>query len=406
MKQARASCLEGNGNGKSAHRMLRQKHVEGGRRIMAGGRLALAGLFCAVVLALAVPHTALAAGTASGTDIDNTATLDYQVSGIDQTQLSSFVTFTVDNKVDLTVVAQDGSEVAVIPGSLFGDGVYNVLTFRVTNVGNTAQDCSLNVVTVTTGSAAKFGGTDAFDMSPERAPVTRNFVNSVMDVAGSYANGTDTGNYIDELPSDSFFDVFVVLDAPLTAADGEIASYHLVATVHDAGTGGSLGDLTTADTGAWNSGTVQVVFADAAGTATGDVQHDGQHSDQDDYEIASADLSITKSSVVVSDPFSASDPKAIPGATIRYTIDIANSGGTDAQTLITVDQIPANTMFVSGSVTTSNSNGGATITVEYSDDGVVWVGAETSPVAYIRVTNSVVDASTGTAQITFDVTVD
>jgi len=373
---------------------------------MLGGKLALIGLFCALALPVMVPHTAMAGGTDSGTDIDNTATLDYQVAGIDQTQLSSFVTFKVDNKVDLTVVTQDAGEVQVTPGSLFGDGVYNVLHFRVTNNGNTAQDCSLSVVTVATGGAAKFGGTDAFNMTPEPVPDARIFVNSVMDVAGSYDNGTDTDNYVDELPPDSFFEVFVVLDAPLAAADGEIASYHLVAAVHDAGAAGSLGALTTADTGAWASGTVQVVFADGAGTAAGDGQYDGKHSDQDDYEAASADLSITKSSAVVSDPFSASNPKAIPGATIRYTIDIANIGGTDAQAVITVDEIPANTTFGSGSVTTSNSNGGATLTVEYSDDGVAWSGSETSPVAYIRVTNSVVDATNGTAQITFDVTVD
>ncbi|MGD8628326.1 MAG: DUF11 domain-containing protein [bacterium] len=373
---------------------------------MAGARLALVGLCCVAVIAVAVPFTVFADGTASGTDIDNTATLDYQVGGIDQTQLSSFATFKVDNKVDLTVVTQDGGEVTVLPGSLFGDGVYNVLHFRVSNDGNTAQDCSLSVVTVATGSAAKFGGTDAFDMTPEPVPEARIFVNSVMDVAGTYDNGTDTDNYIDELPADSFFDVFVVLDAPLTAADGQIASYHLVASVHDAGLGGTLGDLTTADTGAWDSGTVQVVFADAAGTAPGDGQHDGRHSDQDDYEVNSADLAVNKSSAVISDPFSSSNPKAIPGATIRYTIDIANTGGADAQTVTAVDQIPANTTFVGGSVATSNSNGGATITVEYSADGVVWQGAETSPVAYVRVTNSVVDATNGTAQMTFDVTVD
>jgi uncharacterized repeat protein (TIGR01451 family) len=358
------------------------------------------------LLALAAPHTAFAAGTASGTSIDNTATLDYQVGGIDQTQLSSSASFVVDNKVDLTVVTQDASEVAVFPGSLFGDGIYNVLHFRVTNDGNTAQDCSLSVVTVATGNAAKFGGTDAFNMTPEPVPEARIFVNSVMDIAGTYDNGTDTGNYIDELPADSFFDVFVVLDAPLTAADGEIASYHLVAAAHDAGLGGTLGDRTTADTGAWASGTVQVVFADAAGSAAGDAQYDGRHSDQDDYEVTSADLAITKSSAVVSDPFSSSNPKAIPGATIRYTIDMANTGGTDAQAVITVDQIPANTTFVSGSVATSNSNGAFPITVEYSTDGISWFGVETSPVAYIRVINLVVDAITGTAQITFDVTVD
>ncbi|MFH1313718.1 MAG: DUF11 domain-containing protein [Candidatus Eisenbacteria bacterium] len=369
-------------------------------------KLCALGLLCTCAFALLIPQAAMALGTASGTNIGNTALLDYQVGGIDQTQLSSSVNFLVDNKVDLTVVTQDVSEVIVTPGSQFASAQYNVLTVRVTNTGNTAQDCSLSVVTVATGNPGKFGGTDAFDMTPEPVPTTRIFVNSVVDAPGSYTNGVDVANYIDELPANSYYDVFVVLDAPLTAADGEIASYHLVATIHDAGAGGSLGALTTADVGAWNSATVQVVFADAAGTAAGDAQYDGKHSDQDDYEVESADLTVTKSQAVISDPFSAVNPKAIPGATIRYTVDISNSGSTDADNVITVDQIPANTTYVSGSVTTSNSNVGATITVEYSTDGLSWFPAETVPVAYIRVTNSVVDSGTGTAQITFDVTVD
>ena len=125
-------------------------------------------------------------------------------------------------KVDLTVVTQDGSEVLVTPGSLFGDGVYNVLTFRVTNTGNTTQDYALSVVTVATGGAAKFGGTDAFDMEPEPVPVARIFVNSVMDVPGSYDNGVDVANFIDELPAESFFDVFVVLDCPVKERTGNV----------------------------------------------------------------------------------------------------------------------------------------------------------------------------------------
>jgi len=374
------------------------------------GRLAGIGLLCAAVVLVILPHTVIGGGTPSGTTVSNTATLDYQVDSIDQTPIVSSVDFLVDTKVDLTVVTQDGAEVPVTPGSLFGDGLYNVLRFRVTNTGNSAQDCSLGVVTVITGGGAKFGGTDAFDMESEPVPVTRIFVNSVLDVAGTYDNGVDVDNFIDELPIDSFFDVFVVLDAPLTADDGEIASYHLVATAHDAGGAGSLGPLTTADAGPWTRLAVQVVFADAAGTAAGDAQYDGEHSDQDDYEVAAADLTVSKTSAVISDPFSAVNPKAIPGAVMRYTIDITNAGGTDADNVVTVDQIPANTTFVSGTVTTSNSNGGATITVEYSDDGVVWSPVETSPVAYIRVTNSVVDAndgaSDGTAQVTFDVTID
>ena len=153
---------------------------------------------------------------------------------------------------------------------------------------------------------------------------------------------------------------------------------------------------------------LQIVFADQAGSVDG--ARDGRFSSRDVYVVGSAVLSIVKNSAVVNDPFNgASNPKAIPGATIRYTVDIANSGTTSADAVAVADQIPANTTFVSASVTTTNSNGGATITVEYSADGVNWSNSETSTVAYIRVTNSVVDANNGvvdgTAQITFDATI-
>ena len=86
---------------------------------------------------------------------------------------------------------------------------------------------------------------------------------------------------------------------------------------------------------------------------------------------------------------------------------MANSGTADAVSVAVVDQIPANTVFTSASIGTTNSNGAATATIEYSTDGVVWSPVETAPVAYIRVTSSVVDANNGvvdgTATVSFDV---
>ena len=67
------------------------------------------GLVLAGVITLLMPSQVMAAGTASGTNITNSATLDYQVSGGDQTQINSnTTTFVVYNKVDLTV-AEVGS---------------------------------------------------------------------------------------------------------------------------------------------------------------------------------------------------------------------------------------------------------------------------------------------------------
>jgi uncharacterized repeat protein (TIGR01451 family) len=62
-------------------------------------------------------------------------------------------------------------------------------------------------------------------------------------------------------------------------------------------------------------------------------------------------LLVSKSSLTYSDPVNATTrPKAIPGATVIYTITVTNmgTGPIDAGTLVITDPIPANTSFVAG----------------------------------------------------------
>lgn len=57
-----------------------------------------------------------------------------------------------------------------------------------------------------------------------------------------------------------------------------------------------------------------------------------------------AQLTVVKSSVVISDGVSTSNPKAIPGAIVRYTITVTNTGNAavDASSLVLTDVLPAN----------------------------------------------------------------
>jgi uncharacterized repeat protein (TIGR01451 family) len=60
--------------------------------------------------------------------------------------------------------------------------------------------------------------------------------------------------------------------------------------------------------------------------------------------ITSATLTITKSSAVISDPFSSSNPKMIPGAVVEYTIRVANGSGAgvqDATDILVQDDLSA-----------------------------------------------------------------
>ena len=353
-------------------------------------------LLVACLLVLGTTQVVTAIGTPSGTTVDNTATLDYSVGGINQIQIvSNTVSFVVDNKIDLTVTTVDGAAVVVNPGS-----TAMVLTYTVANTGNTTQDYSL---AAQAGAGVFYGETDNFDATNVQVFVDANG-------NGIYEAGTDNSSYIDELAEDMSVTVFIVADIPIDRVDQDAAIYDLIAQTAQGGAAGVQGaDILSDDAGIPDDpATVQIVFADLAGSVDG--AYDGRFSSRDVYVVGSAVLAVVKSSAVILDPFNgASNPKAIPGATVHYVIDVANTGTTNADAVVVQDQIPANTTFVSASVTTSNSNGGATITVEYSADGVVWSSSETSPVAYIRVTNSVIDANNGvvdgTAQVTFDTTI-
>ena len=348
-----------------------------------------------LLLLVALPAAGFAAGTPSGTDIDNTAVLDYKVGGVDQSQVASnTATFKVDNKVDLTVAAVDVAIVTTVPGAQD-----QVLTYTVTNNGNTVQDFSLTATDSPTGA---FGETESFNASN---------VGVFADANGNgiYDPGTDTGTYLDEVEPDSSRTVFVVADMPLTGiGDGDVASYDLTAQVAGGGSPGSQGSDITGDDAASadDPNTVQIVFADGAGTA--DSANDGQHSDLDGYKIVTATMTAAKADSVVSDPINgATNPKAIPGATVRYTIDVDNSGSASASDVTVVDDVPANTAFVVGSAATTPAVGPV---IEYSDDGgATWTyspsadpdGSDTA-VTHVRITFSSIAAG-GSGQAVFHV---
>ncbi|MFH1864928.1 MAG: hypothetical protein ABIK85_03520 [Candidatus Eisenbacteria bacterium] len=336
------------------------------------------------VLIMGMTLNALATGTASGTSVDNTATIDYQVGGIDQTPVTDIVSFVVDNRVDLTVSTNDVGAVEVVPGA-----TAQVLTFAVTNDGNTVQDYSL---TAQAAAGAWGGATDNFDATGVQAYVDANG-------NGTYDIATDTETYIDELAADTSIPVFVVGAIPLDRADDDGALYDLIAQTAVGGTSGSQGaDITSDDSGiADNPATVEIVFADAAGTA--DALYDGQHSSRDAYTVVTATIGVAKSSVVVTDPINgATNPKAIPGATVRYTITVSNSGSAGATNVVIVDAIPTNTTYSAGTMTLDASGLTDAADADAGDYNVTNSSAITVALAAL--------AAGGSATVTFDVTVD
>jgi uncharacterized repeat protein (TIGR01451 family) len=73
-----------------------------------------------------------------------------------------------------------------------------------------------------------------------------------------------------------------------------------------------------------------------------------------------ATLSVTKISNVVTDNVSASNPKSIPGAIVRYCILVTNAGSGTATNVIAGDPLPGNISYMTGSMLSGSSCAGAT----------------------------------------------
>ncbi|MBX9727369.1 MAG: DUF11 domain-containing protein [Sphingopyxis sp.] len=79
-----------------------------------------------------------------------------------------------------------------------------------------------------------------------------------------------------------------------------------------------------------------------------------------------ADLLVDKSSTIISDGVNASNPKAIPGAVIRYCISVTNPGTLPATDIYVADILPVLMTYITGSARTGPSCATAT-TVEDDD---------------------------------------
>lgn len=363
------------------------------------------------LVASAAATPALAAGTAAGTSISNGATINYQVNSIAQDAIvGTPVTFVVDRKINLTVATTDVAAVSVTPGS-----TARVLTFTVTNTGNGTQDFALSAIAVATAAASKFGGNDTINASSVSV-----FVES--GATPGYQVGEDTATFIDELAADGVKTVYIVANFPTGLANNDIASYHLLAEARAGGSaGGAVGAALTETAGGDTAGSEDTVFADGQGTATAsDASRDAKHSAQSDYKVSTATLSVTKTSAVISDPFNAgTNPKAIPGAVVEYTIQIDNAAGAATATNVTISDslngeitsTPAHLAFNANTygagsgiqVTAPNINGGLAkaLTNAGADDEGDWNVTGTNVVTVSGITLT----ASQTATIKFRVTI-
>ena len=292
----------------------------------------LLGATSAIALVAFSTAPAMAAGTQAGSTIRNDVSVTFDVGGVTQNAETDFDEFTVDRKVNLVVAEVGGADTSVSPGAS-----EQAVTFQVTNSSNDKIDMALSLVQ---------SASDDFDIT--------NVKYFIDDGDGVFDADDDEVTYLDEVAVDATITVHVVGDIPLGTSTGDKADVSLVATAHAAaGTDGALGAVLTATTGANTSG-IDTVLADGAGDE--DVAEDGKFSDTDTFVVSAADVTVTKTSRIISDPIndtldaSGVDPnaKAIPGAIIEYCIVVSNATGSATATDVAVnDELPADVSYLS-----------------------------------------------------------
>lgn len=269
-------------------------------------------MFLIGALAVMAPQWAMAL-TPACTPIANTAALSYSVGGVPQTGINSTTSFTVGNKVNLTVTRTDVSYVSVPPGA-----TNQALTFLVTNTGNANQKYVISY-TEPVGGSDPFTGTDNFNATTPGigAVGVANVTTGIIVPGGTYS-------------------ATVVSDIPIGRVNNDIAVYGLLArTLKVDGTleTGSAGSITSS----YGTCSADIVLADALGTDDPTGLRDGADSIRGAYKVASSVLSFSKTATTIWDPVNYNVlPKAIPGALIRYVVTISNAAGAGTATLDTI----------------------------------------------------------------------
>ncbi|MGB5397356.1 MAG: hypothetical protein WBN96_09415, partial [Gammaproteobacteria bacterium] len=273
----------------------------------------------------------------AGDPISNTATLSYDVGGANQVPIASpAAVFIEDRVINFTVAETAGTigTTSAAPNSAAG------VTFDVLSNSNAILDFSLTVVQ-DAGDNFDVAGVSYF-LEDGTTP--------------GYQAGEDTVavTFLDEVGIGAAVTVHVVGTTPISTAvsNGDVANITLVAQAAGGGTATVQGaDITNDDNGnispggtasdtADNAGAMDTVFNDAAGTlnslGAADVARNGQHSADDSITIASAELTVTKTSAALWDPVNLdSNPKSFPGAYVRYSIAIENAATATASADLT-----------------------------------------------------------------------
>jgi len=270
---------------------------------------------------IACSNTAWASGTAAGTVIDNMATVNFDLGGINNTQNSNTATMTVLERLDVVVTLQSPQ---VLVSS---NETSRSLLFTVTNTGNGDGEFELFIDSTLSG--------DDFDPLPASPAIYYD-----TDASGDFTAGDVTyvpaGND-PQLAADESVDMLLVNDMPPALTDAWLGRSQLTAT-STAGTGLPGEALIGA-----GDGGIDAVVGASGGTSAA----------FGEYLVADVGLSILKS-VAVSDPFGGTEPTV--GATLTYTVTVEVTNGGTATASVFSDPIPQFSTYVANSISLNGGN--------------------------------------------------
>jgi len=353
----------------------------------------------------------------AGSDLSNTASLTYTVSGASGTPTpntsNDTSTFKVDKKIDFSLTEVDAT--GKVFAGLLATNEDRVYTFQLINEGNADQvfgiqetlaayalgDASISTalqdfqlgnvnVYIDTDSDFSNGATLVSEVSLEADTYQA-------DTAGTFTAGDDR-SYV-HIEADQVPDVSLAnyrdknTDSQITYTDdlAGAQSFTLVTVFPKTALGGTRVTSDDKDT-AFDETTVQTVFADT------DTDGFGQELIDAVFTLESAYVSLTKSYTLVNSNitgYTGSVQHLVPGATVRYTLTATNEGELAANSIVITDNFSsAGLTYVDASLQLN----GATANVSNDpDNGLIMVDVGT------------LDESGGTKDthtITFEATID
>ena len=326
-----------------------------------------------IILFLIWCDSSIAVGVPAGTSITNNVTVNFTVGGVPGVAFDTDV-FEVQEVINVDVSWQNAGNVSVSASS-----VQQVLTFLVTNTGNGIESFSLalNNSPIVVDDFDPFNGNIYLDGNSngifDGAPTDPLYVPGANDPLLN-ANGIDSQI------------IFLVSDIPALVSTGQTGISELTVNSLTAGAAGAASGTNL--NGLGDGGVDAVVGVTQASDVANGVY---------EVNISPIDVNIIKSAQVISDGAGCvtAPCSPIPGATIRYTLQVNITGVGTVNNLVITDPIPTNTTYVVESI----SLDGAPQTDSGVDADAGNFSANTVTVNLGNISGAV------THSITFDVTI-